>query len=192
MLALFAQYRTLASKKCSAEQTQLLGELGRRTNQLAFLLDNIAFLEQRAAENVFNNLRLTISRTESASAFFEQSLRELDTMRLFAESFYWISHKIISVVNAKQRNYVGKRLPGFEQTLRCAGVTNVRNNLMEHPFTANETFGLGGFKTGPTFGPGSDANGNEVIDAGLFPNALEFAQRFNMVLTEAIQKLEDE
>jgi len=186
-----AEYYDLATPRCSPEQGQLLGELSRRIKQCDFLLRNVATLEQRQFSLSLNVLAAVARNQPDADERFEASCQELDVMRLFTESFYWVAHKASSVISARQDCFRDKRLPKMPSKIAHRGVTNVRNHLIEHPFEYSETFSIGGMWFGPVLngGLGRDANGNEVKDSGLYFNAIEWAETVAAVLARASEQL---
>jgi hypothetical protein len=89
----------------------------------------------------------------------EQSLRiELEEK---IEGFYQSAHRILKLFG---------RVPGLEK-IRCAAVTQIRNNLIEHPKDgALYSFGVG--TTGPRVKP-MYQGAQEFNDDGLVPTAAE-------------------
>jgi len=186
-----SEYHSLACSSCSAEEIQLLGELSRRIKQCDFLLRNVGVFEQRQFSNALGILGSVVGKQQDADAQFEASCQELDVIRLLTETFYWVAHRVNTVVVANHASLRGKRLPELPKKLKTGGVTNVRNHLLEHPFEYSETFGLGGMWRGPVLngGVGQDSNGNQVEDSGLFFNAIEWAETITETLLTASEKL---
>jgi hypothetical protein len=191
LLQATSEYHGLACSSCSAEEIQLLGELTRRIKQCDFLLRNVGAVEQRQFSNVMNILGAVVGKQADADMRFEASCQELDVIRLFTETFYWVAHRVNTVVVANHASFRGKRLPKLPRKLKTGGVTIVRNHLLEHPFEYSETFGLGGMWRGPVLngGVGQDSNENRVKDSGLFFNAIEWAETITDALLAAVDQL---
>ena len=115
-------------------------------------------------------------------------------MWLFTESFYWVAHKVNTVVMAKHACFKGRRLPKMPSKVMPGGVTFVRNHLIEHPFEYNNQFGLGGMWCGPVLNGGLGENdvGKPVKDPGLYFNAIEWADTISQVLSRASEELRKE
>ena len=191
LLQAMAEYHRLAAPLCSPEQIHLLAELSRRIKQCAFLLQKIGEIEQRQFSVAIDVLSAVARKQPDAEQRFEASCQEIDFMWLFTESFYWVAHKVISVIQAKNACFQGKRLPKMPSKFAHGGVTNVRNHLIEHPFEYSNTFGLGGMWCGPVLngGSGKDSNGNNVKDSGLFFNAIEWTETVADILLLASKEI---
>lgn len=188
------EYRGLASPLCVDGMEQLLAELGRRIKQCEFLLRNTAAIEERQLAVALDVLVAAVGNQADADKRLEASCQQMDTMRLFSESFYWVAHKATAVILAKHPCFHGKRLPKMPSKIAHGGVTNVRNHLIEHPFDYSDTFSLGGMWYGPVLngGLGKDSHGNEIKDHGLYVNAIEWADTVSGVLLRASEELRRE
>lgn len=187
------EYHELAGQFCSPEQIQLLAELDRRIKQCNFLLKNIETIEQQQLPVMLDVLSAVACKQAEANQRFQASCQQIDTMWLFTESFYWVAHKVISVILANHACFEGKRLPGMPSKIAHGGVTNVRNHIIEHPFEYSNTFGLGSMWCGPVLngGLGKDSKGNSIKDPGLFFNAIEWADTIAKVLFRASEKIRE-
>lgn len=188
-----AEYHELAGPLCAPEQIQLLAELDRRIKQCDFLLRSIGAIEEQQLPLALGVLSAVAGKQADAEQRFQATCQEIDNMWLFTESFYWVAHKVVSVILANHACFYGKRLPEMPSKIAHGGVTNVRNHLIEHPFEYNNTFGLGGMWCGPVLngGLGKDSNGNNIKDVGLFFNAIEWADTISKVLHQANGKIRE-
>lgn len=194
LLTAMAEYYQLAAPNCTKEQIQLLAELSRRIKQCDFLLRNAGSIEERQFAVSMDVLISAVRNQSDADDRFEASCKQMDTMRLFTESFYWVAHKATSVILANHACFKEKRLPKMPAKMAHGGVTNVRNHLIEHPFDYNDTFSLGGMWCGTVLngGLGKDSKGNEIKDPGLYFNAVEWADTISVVLLRASEELRKE
>jgi hypothetical protein len=191
LLQTMEKYQALAVPHCTPEQIQLLAELQRRFKQCEFLLMNVAAIEERHLAVAMNALAAVAGKQPDADKHFDASCQDLDTMWLFTESFYWVAHKVNAVVVAKHAWFKGRRLPKMPSNVRTAGVTSVRNYLVEHPFEYKNQFGLGGMWCGPVLNGGlGEAEKNKLVeDSGLYFNAIEWADTISQVLSRASEDL---
>lgn len=189
-----AEYHELAGPHCTPEQIQLLAELSRRIKQCDFLLRNAGTIEERQFSVSMNALIAAVKNQPDAEDCLEASFQQMDNMRLFTESFYWVAHKAKSVILANHSCFKGKRLPKMPAKIAHGGVTNIRNHLIEHPFDYNDTFSLGGMWCGVVLngGLGRDSHGNVIKDHGLYFNAIEWADTISQVLFQASEELRKE
>lgn len=98
------------------------------------------------------------------------SSENFDWLQLFTEQFYWVAFRARSAM--RQLPELGKFDP--------EGVRNTRNKLIEHPESKDSLIFNGGFAFGGPKGPvlaaaRKDQQSDKWPDAGLFPNAEEFA-----------------
>lgn len=194
LLRAMEEYYSLASPLCADGRSQLLSELSRRIKQCDFLLRNAGAIEERQFSVSIDVLIAAVRNQPDADQRFEASCQQMDAMRLFSESFYWVAHKATAVILAKHPCFQGKRLPKMPAKIAHGGVTNVRNHLIEHPFDYNDTFSLGGMWCGTVLngGLGKDSNGNEIKDHGLYFNAIEWADTISSILFRASEELRNE
>jgi hypothetical protein len=192
LLQTMEEYHALAVPHCTPEQIQLLAELQRRIKQCEFLLMNVAAIEERQLDVAMNVLAAVAGKQPDADKHFDASCQDIDTMWLFTESFYWVAHKVNAVVVAKHACFKGRRLPKMPSNVRTAGVTSVRNYLVEHPFEYKNQFGLGGIWCGPVLngGLGEAEKNKPVQDPGLYLNAIEWADTISQVLSRASEELQ--
>ncbi len=191
LLQAMDEYYELAVPHCTTEQIQLLAELQRRIKQCEFLLGNTRAIEQRQLAVAMNVLTAVAGRQPDADKQFNASWQDMDAMWLLTESFYWVAHKVNTVVMAKHACFKGRRLPKMPSKVTPGAVTFVRNYLIEHPFEYNNQFGLGGMWSGPVIngGIGEKDVGMPVKDLGLYFNAIEWAGTISQVLSRASEEL---
>ena len=177
-------YYSNVAEKCIGDKSQVLGELKSRIKQCEFLLNNIYHIEQQ-------QLNLALHAITGSDEHFKASCESLDIARLFTESFYWVSHKVIHLIIAKQSGLRHVKLPCTPNSFQHGGVTDVRNHIIEHPYEVSNTFGMGGMSKGPVLnnGAGKNSKGDKIKDNGLYINAAEWADTVSEILVTAIKKL---
>lgn len=186
------EYREAAASILNPEQTQIFGSIRRRSNQCRISIGEVQVIHGRLEYFAFAMLK-AFNRSDHAEIerLMGHSSNDLDKAILHAEHFYWSAHKAIDSVIVKEKHFAGKRLPGMPGKFPHGGVTLVRNHLMAHPFLYNETYSLGGRDTGPVLagGSGRDANGNLVVDRGLYINAEEWLESMIAIVSAATRSL---
>lgn len=187
----FNKYKVLAIPQCTPVLMQHLGEVARRLSNAVYLLKSVHSLEERAPDIAMQNLFHAMAHSPTSDTIYANADLEFDILRLHTESFYWVAHRTLNVLNASQKSFQRARLPGLVGEIKCRGVTNVRNQFIEHPFVANETFSLGGMWKGPVIGEiGRDPHGKELQDLGLYVNATEWANAVSIALEAAANQLQ--
>lgn len=189
-----AQYYALAKPLCSDEIFPCLIELQRRVDQCDLVLRMFKKNEECIA--VFVQFPNDLFRGETRAMFEEgwMSLADLLSINhLLIETFYWNAHIAIDLMIGKGKRFKGNKLPQLSSRFPFAGVTNVRNHLIEHPFELKPYSGYNeeNLSSGPRLNGvvGLDANNNEIRDQGLFMNADEWARSMTMKLQQAIKVL---
>ncbi|MFG1312854.1 hypothetical protein [Xanthobacter autotrophicus] len=116
-------------------------------------------------------------RCQGPTAVALKSFENSDWLHLLTEQFYWVTFRARSAL---------RHLPDLGK-FDAQGVRNMRNKLIEHPegrdsLIFNAGFGFGGPR-GPILAASrTDQQSNRWPDAGLFPNAEEFATNLVMCI----------
>lgn len=109
--------------------------------------------------------------------------RQIITIELFTEAFYYISHRLKKII---------EYYPGLKN-IKAPGVVNVRNNLIEHPTgkngVASPSFAIGG-PNGPVVKAGRYVGQEHIyVDVGLYKNAEEFRDNLDNTLRKGLESL---
>jgi hypothetical protein len=168
------------------------GALSRRFAEIERLFDLYYGKERYRGGDVFDwmieargrlkQLVHILARFEALQAYRDESSEERDRdewteMHTYTEAFYWIASRLQQVM---------KQLPGL--SFKAAGVRDVRNHLIEHPEgkASGVIFGVIGLRAdvGPVIKTGRRLGHQEAkwTDAGLKPNAEEYARNLERVL----------
>ena len=103
-----------------------------------------------------------------------------DSLEMYTEAFYLLAWRLRCVIRI---------LPGLKK-FESKGVLMVRNHLIEHP-EKNKQKGLWGFIITDVSGPvltRAVPRGEEMLDKGLWPNAVELTGRLRSNLENAIAR----
>ncbi|WP_025414186.1 hypothetical protein [Gemmatirosa kalamazoonensis] len=123
-----------------------------------------------------------------ATIFGDQPFAEDEAVRTYAESFYYIAHRILVVLRQ-----CGAGLPGVGR-VRAEGVGRVRNNVLEHSNKpgGNQIVSTVISVSGPRLGSLRRASAPASFnDAGLPDNACEFVTSLIDALKSALQEAGD-
>lgn len=175
-------------------RSELLGEAGKRLQQVGMLLTSIEALEAefesdaregqarlQAASHLLHRPHPTVEDKmrflEMTGAAKKPDFRRWDEIILYVECFYYIAFRCCRVL---------EQLPGLEK-LKYKGITLVRNKLIEHADKGDSTVlsNSVGWSPGPGVrlrGIRQDWDSKDFPDNGLRANLCEFSDSLSMLL----------
>jgi len=171
-------------------------EVEKRLEQLDYLYKKIMKKHSRCMKLVWieqRNLQpvMQLARETGASVTYQRSDEKIEInklmfeIELLTESFYYLAFRMRQLLK-----HNSKPLPELN-SIKCVGVRNVRNKLIEHPEEKGsgvilQSFGVGG-EQGPTLKVERPAGQENIFpDAGLKANATELKDELERLLDKAL------
>jgi hypothetical protein len=131
-----------------------------------------------------------VTRLEDLQTFRDSHPNDQDRdkwteMEVYTEAFYWIIFRLRQVV---------KNLPELG-SFKFTGVRNVRNHLIEHPEGGDSGITFGNIGIRSDVGPvvrvvRRTGQLDRWMDAGLKPNALEYAEGLELLLRKYLKRID--